>query len=213
MNENPTTIRRIANSIDLSSFEAPEWNRAKPVFIATYWSGESAPAERAVQVSLLGSESDLFVRFDARQHEPLVISDNPDLSRKAIGLWERDVCEMFLAPDCGEPRKYFEFEVAPTGEWLDLAIDSTGRERKTDWEYHSGMEAAARVDEHRVIMAIKIPWTAFSRKPAAGDVWLGNFFRCVGNGPNRGYLAHRPTMTETPNFHVPESFGQLFFEN
>jgi alpha-galactosidase len=58
---------------------------------------------------------------------------------------------------------------------------------------------------------MQIPWEAFSRKPQPGDVWLGNIFRCVGESENRGYLAWRPTMTERPNFHVPEAFGQFVF--
>ena len=135
----------------------------------------------------------------------------PSFNAKTIGLWERDVCEIFIAPDPTEPRKYFEFEVAPTGEWLDLAIDSTSGERVADWEYRSGMEVAAKIEDDRILIAMKIPWEAYGRKPKAGDVWLANIFRCVGREPERGYLAWQPTFTEKPNFHVPEKFGQLTF--
>jgi hypothetical protein len=213
MNENAAIVRRIENPIDVGSFNAAEWNWAESVFIASYWSGGPAPDQRVVKVSLLWSETDLFVQFDARQQEPLLVNSDPDLSRKAIGLWERDVCEIFIAPNVEEPRKYFEFEIAPTGEWLDLAIDMTGTERKTDWEYNSGMGAAARIENDCVMMAMRIPWIAFSRKPQTGEIWLANFFRCVGSEPNRDYLAYRPTFTEKPNFHVPEFFGKLIFEN
>ena len=81
----------------------------------------------------------------------------------------------------------------------------------TDWDYRPGMEAAAGIEENRVIMAMKIPWKAFGKKPNAGDVWLGNIFRCVGKEPERGYLAWQPTFTEKPNFHVPEKFGEFVF--
>jgi alpha-galactosidase len=60
-------------------------------------------------------------------------------------------------------------------------------------------------------MAIKIPWEALGRKPKPGDIWLGNIFRCVGSDPDRGYLAWQPTLTEKPNFHVPEKFGMFSF--
>jgi hypothetical protein len=60
-------------------------------------------------------------------------------------------------------------------------------------------------------MALKVPWSAFGRKPRPGDVWLGNLFRCVGKDPNRGYLAWSPTLTKVPNFHVPERFGEFVF--
>jgi hypothetical protein len=131
---------------------------------------------------------------------------------KTIGLWNRDVCELFIAPDKDEPRKYFEFEIAPSGEWLDLAINYTAEKRETDFEYISGMQSAAHIEKDKVVMAMKIEWKAFGRVPKSGDIWLGNLFRCVGKNPNRGYLAWRPTMTETPNFHVPEKFGEFVFD-
>jgi alpha-galactosidase len=183
------------------------------VSIASLWNGQPCLRERSFLCYLGWNDTELFVRFSAAQHEPLVVTPKPGLKSKAIGLWERDVCEIFIAPDRNQPSKYFEFEVAPTGEWLDLAIDMTSGERVADFEYNSGMEAAARVEEGGVVMAMKIPWEAFGGKPKLGDVWLGNIFRCVGSEPNRGYLAWSPTMTEKPNFHVPERFGQLIFDN
>ncbi len=160
---------------------------------------------------LMWSRSSICLRFESVQTGMPNASVSPDLNKKTIGLWERDVCEIFIAPDKDEPRRYFEFEVAPTGEWLDLAIDLTSGERVTDWEYSSGIEAAARIEDGNVAMAMKIPWEAFGRKPRPGDVWLGNIFRCVGEGETRGYLAWQPTMTEKPNFHVPEKFGEFHF--
>ena len=188
------------------------WRRAKCIELESKWSGAAAAKAHRVQTRLLWCNNGLCAYFEAFQTEELVISRHPNLESKAIGLWERDVCEIFIAPDKNEPRKYFEFEVAPTGEWLDLAIDMTSGERVTDWEYNSGMEAAARIEDGKVTMAMKIPWGAFGQKPKAGDVWLGNIFRCVGKEPDRGYLAWRPTMTEKPNFHVPEAFGRFEFK-
>lgn len=181
------------------------------VSIDTAWDGRKCTDGREFTCRLYWSDSEFGVQFVAQQNEPLVVADEPDLAMKTPGLWNRDVCEIFIAPDRSEPGKYFEFEVAPTGEWLDLEIDMTSEERNTDWEYHSGMETAAWIEDDRVLMAMKIPWDAFGRKPQAGDVWLGNIFRCVGREPDRGCLAWRPTITEVPNFHVPSSFGEFVF--
>jgi hypothetical protein len=73
------------------------------------------------------------------------------------------------------------------------------------------MESAARIETGKVSMAIKIQWKAFGKTPKVNDVWKGNLFRCVGSGETRGYLAWSPTETETPNFHVPEAFGEFEF--
>ncbi len=185
--------------------------RARSVRVRSDWSGAAAARGSAFDAQLVWTNSALLVRFDCEQARAPIITADPVLDMKTIGIWERDVCEIFIAPDRNEPRKYFEFEVAPTGEWLDLAIDMTSGERVTDWKYNSGMEAAARIGDGKVTMAMKIPWEAFGRRPKAGDVWLGNIFRCVGEGETRGYLAWQPTMTEKPNFHVPEAFGEFVF--
>ena len=206
-------IVHIDKEIDLASLNDPQWKKAGEVRIDRYWSGKPAPSGRGFRARLLWSNTAIYVRFEMDQTEPLVVSAHPDTANKTVGLWERDVGEIFIAPDRASPNKYFEFEVAPSGEWIDLRIEVTQKERLTDLEYRSGMTAAARIETGKVLMGMKIPFTAFRKTPKAGDVWLGNIFRCVGLDPNRGYLAWRPTLTKTPNFHVPESFGRLIFDN
>jgi alpha-galactosidase len=196
---------------ELSNMDRSVWAKSPRTLIDRYWNGSSAPKHRSFTACLLWSDDFFYVRFDAAQAELLVVSVSPKTEIKTLGLWDRDVCEIFIAPDDAEPRRYFEFEVAPTGEWVDLSIDSTDRTRKTDTEYRSGMEAFAEIGQDTVTMAMKIPWEAFGKRPGSGDVWHGNLFRCVGCDPDRGYLAWSPTMTEVPNFHVPDRFGKFVF--
>ena len=187
------------------------WERARPVRLTRYWSGEEAPAGRQAEARALWSAEGLCVRFVCRQAEPPVVSRAPRVDRKTIGLWERDVCEIFVAPGADAPERYFEFEAAPTGEWLDLAIRWRPAGRETGWEYRSGMTADAHAVPGSVIIMITVPWAAFGHTPAAGERWRVNLFRCVGAGETRGYLAWQPTRTPEPNFHVPASFGWLEF--
>jgi hypothetical protein len=204
-------IARAENDFSVSEFDNNFWRCAQTVSIEKYWSGENAPIGRHFKAKLLWSETAFYVRFEAAQNEPLIVSDEPNLETKTIGLWERDVCEIFVAPNRYEPRKYFEFEVAPTGEWIDLAIHQMPEKRETDFEYVSGMQTSARIENDRVSMAIKIEWKAFNKKPKVGDVWRGNLFRCVGAGDSRGYLAWQPTGTGQPAFHIPDAFGEFEF--
>ena len=203
-------VNSIAADILLADVGNAAWRQAQSLAITKLWNGEPAPDTRHAAARLLWSESALYVRFDCRQNEPLFLRESPQTDKKTMQLWERDVCELFLAPDRNEPRRYAEFEVAPTGEWLDLMVDWT-KDEPRDWEYLSAMESFARVEPDRVTLAIKIPWAAFGRKPEAGDVWFGNLFRQVGSGETRGYLAWSPTMTPEPQFHVPEKFGEFVF--
>ncbi len=187
------------------------WEAARPVGLTRYWSGVFAPPERHAEARAVWSDEALCVRFDCRQAEPPVINRTPQVTQKTNGLWERDVCEIFIAPDAFEPERYFEFEIAPTGEWLDLAIRQLPDRRETDWGYASGMTAAAHIREGRITMAMRLPWQAFGRAPQRDERWRVNLFRCIGSGAGRGYLAWQPTRTAQPNFHVPQAFGWLFF--
>ncbi len=205
-------IAHVKNDFSISELDNRTWKQAQDVLIDKYWSGETAPDGRRFKAKLLWSDSALYVRFEANQSEPLVVSDKPNLKTKTRGLWDRDVCEIFLAPDKNQPRKYFEFEIAPNGEWIDLGIYQKPSERITDWDYNSGMKSAAKIENDKVVMAIKIAWKAFGKKPKKGDVWLGNLFRCVGTGETRGYLAWSPTLTKEASFHVPEKFGEFVFD-
>ncbi len=192
--------------IRAGDLDHPAWNGARPVRLTRYWSGG-----RHAEARLLWSREALAVRFVCRQTEPLVVSPDPQTVRKTLGLWERDVCELFVAPDAREPERYLELEAAPTGEWVDLMVRQLEDERETDWEFRSGMTAAARVSGERVTIAMRVPFAGLGRTPRAGDRWRANLFRCVGAEPNRGYLAWRPTYTDEPGFHVPEAFGWIRF--
>lgn len=201
----------VAAPLSPDDFENEVWQQCRPEKIAHLWSGEPAPVERHAEVRICWSDEALHVRFVGNQLEPLVVSAEPRTDQKTLGLWDRDVCEIFLAPDPENPSRYFEFEAAPTGEWVDLGIVIASEGRLTDWDYKSGMVSAATVQEATILVGMKIPWSASIPKPSAADVWLINLFRCVGPEAPSRYLAWRPTHTPEPNFHVPEAFGKLTF--
>jgi len=197
------------NATDLNS---AEWNNAQRVQIDRYWSGAPAPADRHAEARILWSTKALHVRFVCHQAGPLVVSENPQTLTKTMRLWDRDVCEIFIAPDPHVVERYLEFEAAPTGEWLDVAIHWTAQKRESDWEFHSHMTTAASLENDRVKIAMRIPWNHWIHEPQKGERWRVNLFRCVGKDPNRGYLAWQPTRTPQPNFHVPQVFGSLVFK-
>jgi alpha-galactosidase len=213
MSANATIEARHSESdLGAAQIDHDAWTQAKAVLINRYWSGTEAPASRQAEARIIWTESALCVRFVCQQHEPYVISSKPQIKEKTIGLWDRDVCEIFIAPNLHEPNRYFEFEAAPTGEWIDLAIHLTPQKRETDWKFHSGMTAAARAGKDQITIAMRIPWDDWIHKPQRGEKWRVNLFRCVGSGDGRGYLAWQPTRTEQPNFHVPGVFGWLVFK-
>ena len=199
------------SDVAASDMDHPAWEAAHVAVINRYWSGEGAPVGRHAEARLLWSDAALCVRYVCRQTEPLVVSPHPQTERESMGLWDRDVCELFIAPDASQPECYFEFEAAPTGEWLDVAVCQRSDERETDWDFHSGMTVAASVGAGSIKIAMRVPWEALGRRPRSGEEWRANLYRCVGAGATRGYLAWQPTLTEEPCFHVPAAFGWIRF--
>jgi hypothetical protein len=195
-----------------ADFENHIWQECQPVRIEHYWSGEPAMASRHAEARVCWSDEALHVRFVGKQQEPLIVTYHAETDKKTIGLWDRDVCEIFLAPDAAEPWRYFEFEAAPTGEWIDLGIVVRPEGRETDWDYASGFTTAAKLEGEQLLVGMRIPWSDLLPKPQAGDVWRVNVFRCVGPEAPERYLAWRPTGTPEPAFHVPEVFGSLRFD-
>jgi alpha-galactosidase len=209
-----TTIETlyIANDLSAGDINHADWDRAKAIPLTHYWSGIPAPANRHAEVRILWSDESLSMRFVCRQAEPLIVSSNPQTEVKTMGLWDRDVCEAFLAPNPEQPNRYFEFEAAPTGEWVDLSVHLKPDHRETEWDFDSGMTTTARIGKGQIIIAMRIPWGDRIHKPQRGERWRVNLFRCVGSSKDRGYLAWQPTHTEQPNFHEPEAFGWLVFD-
>ena len=208
---NEVVAIRLASDLDISDLVSSEWRNAQSVQIDRYWSGEPAPASRHAEARLLWSNKALHVRFNCRQAEPLIVSSAPQTKNKTMGLWDRDVCEIFIAPDLDSAEHYFELEAAPTGEWLDVAIHWKPEGRDSDWNFDSGMTTAAQIENDRLTLAMRIPWSGAIHQPQRGDRWRINLFRCVGKDPDRGYLAWQPTNLPKPGFHLPEVFGWLVF--
>jgi hypothetical protein len=212
--ENQPLIEARPAGVDLAAadFNHKSWDHAQPVGLTRYWSGEDAPAGRAAEARILWSSKALHIRFVCNQAEPLIVSATPQTEKKTMGLWDRDVCEIFIAPDEHVVERYLEFEAAPNGEWLDVAIHWTPEKRESDWEFHSHLTTAGRIEKGRVTIAMRIPWNHWIHEPQTGERWRVNLFRCVGSDPGRGYLAWQPTRTPKPNFHVPQVFGWLVFK-
>ncbi len=210
-NDRPTIEAKLIGDLPSPDPSAAVWQTAKSAQLDSYWSGDPAPAARKAEARILWSDEALHVRFLCNQREPLIVHEQPQLQQKTMGLWDRDVCEIFIAPNPNTIERYFEFEAAPTGEWLDVAIRWSARKRESDWEFKSGMTTATHIGTSFLLTAIRIPWSDSIPRPQKGERWRINLFRCVGQDPDRGYVAWQPTMTPQPSFHVPQVFGWLEF--
>lgn len=191
-------------------FESGGWEKSVVHTLDRLWSGEPAPAKLKTTARALWNEESLIFGFECGYVE-LDVDSQFDVSVERHALWDRDVCEAFVrSPIEPHEKHYREFEVAPTGQWCDLIVDRAAM--KADWQWRSGMRTCARIDPDVWRVAMTIPFTAFGCSPSPGDIWFGNLFRIGRIDGERNYLAYSPTLTEVPNYHVPERFVRIEYK-
>lgn len=190
------------------------WKQASSQWMSKDCSRQIDYSSLKTEVKAFWTDTDLYLFFRCPYTVlNLFLPANPQEPR--VGLWDRDVVEMFLGDDWTNINHYREFEIAPTGDWIDLAIDLDRNSYDHSWR--SGWQTMARIDEANKIWlaAARIPLSAVSGKPVGnGAKWRINLYRIEGQGadPQRHFLCWQPTCVRNrdPN-HVPEHFGTLIF--
>jgi hypothetical protein len=172
--------------------------------------GARPPDQIVSSVRALWNDTTLFVLFAGRYVQLRMMAEPEPgaLLMKTPRLWvQSDVFEMFLGVGARTARRYFEFQAAPDGRWLDLAVDST-KEVAGDPTWESGLRCRSVVDPiervWRTILAV--PWTVWGGIPTSLE---GNFFRASGAFHGDELLSWSPTGYGGPGFHRPERFGGI----
>jgi predicted TIM-barrel fold metal-dependent hydrolase len=187
---------------DLSN---PAWKKAAPVSIDYALRDATVRPELSTEVRVLWTDKYIYFGYRAPYTELTTFSP-PDLKQERVGLWEKDVVELFIDSDPGTPKTYQEFEVAPTGEWIDLELGKGA----FSLGWNSGMESVARVDAKAKVWTVemRMPAAALSESaPRAGTRWRANFYR--HDIVHKVFLAWNPALT--PSAHTPARYGFLEF--
>ena len=169
--------------------------------------GDAHPAlSTAAQV--LWSEKYIYIGYSAPFKKLTTFEPpRPAGSAERLGLWERDVVEAFIGTDPKHVNHYAEFEVAPTGEVLDLTLKFPEK----DFAWSSGFTADVDIDDKAGIWSteVRIPIQAVAKTaPVEGQtVWRLNLYR--SSTVDKAFLGWAPTAT--PSAHVPTRFGYLQF--
>lgn len=184
-----------------------DWARATPISFDSDWQGKNPDPQRRTELRLLWTPDTLYLRFHC-SYRSINVFDDAEPSGRRDHLWERDVAEVFLQPDRFGTKHYKEFEVSPTGQWVDLEITPQGGRLLSN-----ELQRVVKVDptEKTWTAVIAIPMKTLTSDFHPKQEWRVNFFRCEGVDPERAYLAWRPNDSPQPNFHVPQSFGTLHF--
>ena len=196
---------------------SPTWSRAASTWIEKDCTHQIDYPKIKTEVRGFWTDSDLYLLFISPYTE-LNLWLPADNSKDRLKLWDRDVVEFFLGDDWTNINVYREFEIAPTGDWVDLAIDLNRRD--SDYNaaaWNSGWQRLGRIDKKKHVWyaAAKVPIRSVSEKPVtAGTRWRANLYRIDGLGadPQRRFMCWQPTcVTKRDANHVPEHFGTLVF--
>ena len=184
------------------------WGSIQGISMDADYFGKSI-ANHRTEVRSRWTPSHLYLLYICN-YEELNLKPNPSTAAETPQLWNWDVVEAFLGPDLANIQRYFEFEVSPQGEWIDLEIDRTGERRGGGAAWNSGMQAKARIDAARKVWygEMKIPFDAMIGGPAiSGRKFRAGFFRIAGRDPDKKKISWQATGRTT--FHVPEKFSTL----
>jgi predicted TIM-barrel fold metal-dependent hydrolase len=206
--------RRISQDFELADgLGSPLWQTAPTTSIDQASVDGSVRPEMSTSVRALWSEKFLYLAYECPFTDLTVFPSRSsqakrfDLTKDGVSLWDKDVVEAFIGTDSENPRRYAEFEVAPTNERLDLMITNLPQK---DFAWNSLFESTVKIDKHQRIWTclVRVPIKSLSvAEPSVGTRWRLNLYRC--DRADKAFLAFRPTLTGT--FHTPERFGILEF--
>ncbi|MCI0922142.1 carbohydrate-binding family 9-like protein [Sphingobacterium rhinopitheci] len=135
--------------------------------------------------------------------------------RSNENVWEDSCVEFFVSFDNKKTYYNFEFNVLGTGligygssvksernrlsaekiDTIDTITQVVKRDGTKEWEIY-----------------LIIPKGLFSVNDFTGKVFHGNFYKCGDGLPNPHFIAWNNIDHPSPNFHLPQFFGELVFE-
>jgi hypothetical protein len=196
--------------------ESPFWKDIPGIVIdRRIDSGEPAPAALRTDVRSRWTDKFLYI-MAVCPYEHANLRPDPVTNVETHRLWEHDVLEVYIGANFADITKYFELQVSPQGEYLDMKIDQTvaqigvGDERlfQSGWEVKSRHEADKKVWYGE----FRIPLAAIDPRPVQlGNEFRINVYRLQGPHPEpparRDFIAWQPTGEYHP--HRPLKFGRL----
>jgi alpha-galactosidase len=189
------------------------WRRAAWFEYDRNPSGKQHYPKVRTRAAVVWTRTYVYIAFACR-YESLNIFPGEDPKKERWELWNKDVAEVFLNPQPAHVNHYYEFEIAPNNQWIDLEIDKD-KTPFNDAAWNSGYEHATRIDEkkHEWTAELRIPVSSMKVEAMqAGMQWRANFFRAAGQGGDEGrQFMTWSTIPDGKTFHVPTRFGILEF--
>ncbi|HBM14857.1 MAG TPA: hypothetical protein DD381_00680 [Lentisphaeria bacterium] len=208
--------------IPSADFNAPVWKNIKPLIIDIWpWHKPEEPQVHYAEVKLLYSRINIYLRYLVKEKYILARTIVPQ------GKVHLDSCvEFFVSPNSNG---YFNFEFncigsihlgyrqdRNTGKFVDIE-DIKGIKIATSLQKGKAIEEAIASPEEGYIVEYSVPLKLFAKYSECGipekeTIWKANFYKCGDNLPNPSWGVWSNVITQTPDFHRPEFFGEIIFD-
>lgn len=172
------------------------------------WQAEF-PNRPQTRFQMAHSEHFIYLHFDVQ--EEFV---KGQYIRPNENVWEDSCVEFFLSLDQKETYYNFEFNVLATGLIGYGPAIKSERNRLSDEQVDSVDACVQLVKKDGVKQwesYLLIPKKIFGEVSFSGKTYHANFYKCGDGLPEPHFMAWNNIDNATPNFHLPEFFGELFF--
>lgn len=186
----------------------PDWSKIPTAPIDhVLWTGD---ADVRAQGQLCYDEENLYVHLSAVEKDIRAENTEP-----LSPVWEDSCLEFFFQlPDADN---YFNFEVNPNGcMCIQFGPAKTDREDivRRDGEEYFGIHTDRTADGWEVYYRIPLKFIQlYYPEYQFGGELLANLYKCGDKTAKPHYLSWNPIDLEKPNFHCPEFFGKMVFED
>jgi len=214
-------VRRAASPISIDGkVDEKAWSAAEAVQLAFPWESQTGARQKTL-ARLLWDDENLYVSYEC---------EDADVTAQFTGrddpTYRDDAVEIFINPrPQQQTTAYIGLEMNARGVLYDyLSVAVTPKSRLVFKRFNlDGVKVAASVNgtlnnredtDRGWSLEVSIPWAnfeEFSKRPSPGASWSFNLNRWDGVEPDRRMSIWSDSMTERPNPHVPDRFGEMLF--
>lgn len=199
-----------------------EWKHIKAININNYMG--TIPAFHPVAAAkMMYDKENLYLVF--RVEDRFVQCLNTQYNSQ---VWKDAAVEFFFSPDTDAPDNYFNLEINCGGTALmgyhnatqkkTMRIDSNDI-KKIEIAHSLPKKVYPEIIDPVVwTIECKIPLGLIEKyatvtTPGHAVTWRANFYKIAGQGSNPHYITWSLVNSTNPNFHLPQFFGALKFNN
>ena len=178
------------------------------------------PYRPDVSFKMAYSENALYLKFLVHEKAVRAVNTEPNSP-----VWEDSCCEFFCDFD---GKGYYNLETNCIGTQL-LGYGETKKDREEAARSRTRADASVinkirkkstlgpgpfdvRTGDFNYEIVMAIPAEAFYRhdlKFEKGMAFRANFYKCGDKTPEMHFLSWNPIEVDSPNFHLPEFFGEV----